>query len=92
MSLLGFMLVIFETNVVNEVTVEGLSYYFFDVVVDKYSSQDNVQVLSILSCVLQYIKLKFPEIVQLMLGSDNASCLASHDNIPFIHHLNSTIN
>ena len=30
-------------------------------------------------------------IEELVLGSDNASCLASHDNIIYIHHLNQKV-
>ena len=88
MSLLGFMLVRRVRRTVKGAHVEGLSYNFYDVVVDKYSSQDNVQVLSILDGVIDQIAMDYPEIDELMLGSDNASCLASHDNIPYIHHRN----
>ena len=90
MSILGFMLVRLVTKMVKGVPTEGLAYNFYDVVVDKYSSQDNLQVLSILDAIIDQIKLDHPEIEELMLGSDNASCLASHDNIPFIHHRNLT--
>ena len=68
--------------------VEGLSYQFYDVVVENYSSQDNVLVLRILDAIVDQIHEDFPEINELMLGSDNASCLASHDNISYIHHRN----
>ena len=88
MSLLGFMLIRRVRNTVKGVEVEGLSYQFYDVVVENYSSQDNVQVLSILDAIVDQIHEDFPEIDELMLGSDNASCLASHDNIPYIHYRN----
>ena len=89
MSLLGFMLVRRITKMINAKPIEGLEYNFYDVVVDKYSSQDNDQVLSILDDIIDQIAKYFPDITELMLASDNASCLASHDNIPFIQHCNS---
>ena len=88
MSLLGFMLIQGVERIVKDEIVQGLTYNFYDVVVDKYSSQDNVQVLDILQAMIVQIKEDFPEITELTLGSDNASCLASHDNIIFVHHLN----
>ena len=91
MSLLGFMLIQGVERKVKDEIVQGLTYNFYDVVVDKYSSQDNVQVLAILQAMIIQIKGDFPEITELTLGSDNASCLASHDNIISVHHLNSRL-
>jgi hypothetical protein len=88
MSLLGAMFVIKEKRIVKGEETIGLVYYFYDVAVDKYSSQDNVQVIAVLTSVLQFLKTDFPNLQQVMVGSDNASCLASHDNIPYIHYLN----
>lgn len=86
MSILGFMLTKRVVRLFKGVQTEGLEYHFYDVVVDKYSSQDDLQVLSILDKIIDQIKKDHPAIKELVLGSDNASCLASHDNIPFIHH------
>ena len=89
--MLGFMLIQGVERIVKDEIVQGLTYNFYDVVVDKYSSQDNVQVLAILQAMIVQIKEDFPEITELTLGSDNASCLASYDNIIFIHHLNNRL-
>ena len=42
MSLLGFMLVIRGIKGFDGKTKEGITYYFYDVVMDKYSSQGSV--------------------------------------------------
>ena len=55
---------------------------------EDYSAQDNIQVLSVLEKIIDQISIDHPLIEELMLGSDNASCFDSHDNIPFIHHRN----
>jgi hypothetical protein len=87
MSLLGAMLV---RRVVRDGKV-GLEYVFFDCIVERYSSQDNMQVLGVLTSLLPKIKQLYPEITEISIQSDNASCLASHDNIAYIHHLNKTL-
>ena len=66
--------------------VEGLEYRFYDVVVKDYSSQDHAQVTAIIESVVKKIHEELPEITTLMLGSDNASCLSSHDSIIYIHY------
>jgi hypothetical protein len=85
MSLLGAMLV---RKVIRDDGEACLEYHFFDIAVERYSSQDNMQVLGILTSLLPFIKEQFPGIAEITIQSDNASCLASHDNIPYIHHLN----
>jgi hypothetical protein len=67
---------------------EGLEQIHFDIVFDKFSSQSNVQVVSAIQELLPYLKIRFPLLEQLIIISDNASCFASHDAIPFIYHLN----
>ena len=67
---------------------ERLVYYFYDTIIYKYSSQDNVQVLAVITTVIEKVKQDFPEIDTITIGSNNASCLASHDSIPYIHLLN----
>ena len=81
MSLLGFMLV----RRIKNGDKKGLSYHYFDAVIDKYSSQDNMQVLGVLEAVCKLITREFPQLDEIMVVSDNASCLASHDNIPYVH-------
>ena len=92
MSLLGFMLIMGTEKVIKGETVKGIAYHFYDVVVDKYSSQDNVQVLGIVQEMLTRIKQDFPSIEELTLGSNNTSFLASNDNIIYVHHLNQRFN
>jgi hypothetical protein len=84
MSLLGAMLV---RRVVRDGKV-GLEYIFFDCIIDKYSSQDNMQVLGVPTSLLPLIKKLYPEINELTVQSDNASCLASRYIIAYMHHLN----
>jgi hypothetical protein len=88
MSLLGAMFVLREKRIVKGEEKVGLAYYFYDVIVDKYSSQDNVQVLATVTSILEMLRTDFPNLQDVMIGSDNASCLASHDIIPYIHNLN----
>ncbi len=47
-----------------------------------------MQVLGVLTPLLPLIKKLYPEITELTIQSDNASCLASHDIIAYIHHFN----
>jgi len=37
---------------------------------------------------MEEIKKKFPELKRVVLKTDNASCMSSHNNIPFVFHLN----
>jgi hypothetical protein len=63
MSLLGAMLV---RRVVRDGKV-GLEYIFFDCIVERYSSQDNMQVLGVLTSLLPHIKELYPEITELSI-------------------------
>ena len=87
-SLLGAMLIRRETKIIKGEEVDGLAHYYYDTVVDKYSSQDNTQVLAVVTAILSQVKIDFPDMEEVMIGSDNASCFASHDIIPYIHCLN----
>jgi hypothetical protein len=58
-------------------------YRFYDIAVEWYSRQDNVQVLGKLTTLLPLIKEHYPEITEISIQSDNASCLASHDIIAY---------
>ena len=78
------MLVMKIQQEVNGENVDGLTYHYFDVIADKYSSQDNLQALSIITAIIDLIHTDFTAVTELMLGSDNESCLASHDNIPYV--------
>jgi hypothetical protein len=57
----------------------GLENVFLDCIVERYSSQDNIQVLGVLTSLLPLIKARYPDITEISIQSDNASCLASHD-------------
>ena len=91
MSLLGAMFVRREKRALKGEEKVGLACYFYDVVVDKFPSQDNVQVLAIFTSMLSLIHAECPTLQRIMVGSDNASCLVSHDSIPYIHNLNQQI-
>ena len=66
-------------QVIKGVECIGLTYNYFDVVVQEKT-------------IVKQIKVQFSELTELMLGSDNASCLASHDSIPYILHTNTRLN
>jgi hypothetical protein len=84
MSLLGAMLV----KPVERDSKVSLGYAFFHCIVERYSTQDNMQVLEVMASLLPLIKAKYPEITAISIQPDNSSCLASHDIIAYIHHLN----
>jgi hypothetical protein len=52
-----------------------------------YLSQDNRQVLGVLTLLVPLIKAQYPNITEISIQSDNVSCLASHDVIAYIQHL-----
>ena len=89
MSLLVFMLVRRITKITKEGNEQsGLEYIFYDVAVKDYSAKDYVQVTAIIEYIVNLIHEQLPQICSVMLGSDNASCLSSHDSIICIHYLN----
>ena len=90
MSLLGFMLIFREIRYCEKTKKRksGLVKYHFDFMFENYNSQNHLQVMSALQTILPILKEKFPLIRTTTLVSDNASCFASHDGIPFIHYLN----
>ena len=84
MSLLGAMLI--EGVLHEDLCV--LKYSFEDYVIQLYSDQDHVQVASIVNLILERINEFRPNIREVCLQSDNASCFASQDFIPYIYSLN----
>ena len=66
----------------------GYEYSFEDYIIKGYSGQDNVQVGAVVSTIITRIKLTKPKIKSIIFQSDNASCFASQELIPFIHHIN----
>ena len=57
-------------------------------IIESHSSQDNIQVMAVIQQIIPFLIEKYPDITEVVLGSDNASCFASHDAIPFIYNLN----
>jgi hypothetical protein len=47
-----------------------------------------MQVIGVLTWLLPLVKAQYPDTFTISIKSDNASCLASHDSIACIHHLN----
>ena len=75
-------------SIKNDESVVGRIYNYFDVVIQDYQSQDHVQAIEIVTAIIHKIQTMYPEIADFMIGSDNTSCLASHDSITYIHYLN----
>ena len=73
MSVLGSMLVRKDSRIIAEEEAQVITNNFYDVAIEKYSRQDNVQILAILECIAKQIKNYHPDITKQMLGSDNAS-------------------
>lgn len=62
--------------------------HYADYVIDGYSTQDNVQVFAAITIIKEQISSKYPEVKELILQSDNASCFASHEHVRHVHMLN----
>lgn len=85
MSLLGAMHVQWIEKDAGD---EGFQYNFSDVAIKGYSAQDNLLVCALLQTIVRYIAEKYPFVNELCFQSDNATCFASQELIPFIYHLN----
>ena len=55
MSLLRAMLMRRETRIIKGEEVDELVHYYYDTVIDKYSSQDDPQVLAVISTILAQV-------------------------------------
>lgn len=84
MSIGGFMLVrrLVKGGVV------GLERVYIDVIIEHYSDQDHVQVSALMRIMLEEIKKRYPDLKEVYVKTDNASCMVSQDNIPYIWNLN----
>ena len=82
MSLLGTMLVQWSAE------KNGFVYRFDNIAFKGYAGQDNVQVAAAVKQVIEQVKTNYPEIREIIVQSDNATCFASQELIPFIYHLN----
>ena len=65
----------------------GYSYQFIDIVFKGYDGQDNVQEAVSVEMLVKHIHSKFPGTKEIVFQSDNATCFASQELIPFIYHL-----
>ena len=79
------MLIRILSCVVKDITKIGLEFRF---IVDQYTYQDNTQNMAIMSFVIRQIHKDFPDILEIILEYDNASCFTSYDIIPFIECFN----
>ena len=66
----------------------GYSYKFIDIVFKGYDGQDNVQVAASIKMLVEHVHSQIPGIKEIVVQSDNATCFASQELIPFIYHLN----
>lgn len=62
--------------------------HFSDYAIDGYSTQDNVQVFAAITLIREQIAVRYPDMEEIVLQSDNASCFASHEHVRNIHVLN----
>eukprot|EP00957_Ditylum_brightwellii_P055068 4173980-Ditylum_brightwellii.AAC.1 len=66
----------------------AMEYKFVNCIFKGYAGQDNVQVALALEIMVQDTKRKHPGIKEIVLQSNNATCFASQDHIPFLFHTN----
>src|SRR5688572_11376737 len=85
MSVLGSMM---TSWMINEKGVGGYQYQFKDYILKGYTGQDNLQVAAVIEKILNHVKLECPHIDQVIFQSDNATCSALQELIPFIYHRN----
>ena len=82
MSMLGTMIVQWSSE------KKGFVYRFENYAFKGYAGQDNVQVAAAIQQTVKEVKTNYPEIREIIFQSDNATCFASQELIPFIYHLN----
>lgn len=90
MSLLGAMIVQWKEkfDFSGKLVENGFEHNFIDTVVGDYTGQDHVQVAAVIEILFHHIRTHIPGITEINIESDNASCFASQNHIPFILHLN----
>ena len=91
MILLGFILIRKVFCVLKGITKVGLEFRFYDVVVDQYTYQDNAQAMVILYSMIRQVHKDILDILEIILGSDNSLCFASHNIISFIDCFNNKL-
>ena len=87
MSLLGSMVVIGKQHDGHL----GFEYHFIDYIIGGYSGKDNVQVATTLSVIIERVRKLHPKTTNIVFQSDNDTCFASQDLIPYLHHINSQL-
>ena len=87
MSLLGIM----EVRQKSDIEDEGFEYMFQDYVIKGYTSQYVVQVSSIIQLTVRTIDERHDGVNNTILQSDNSTCCASTNYVPFIYKLNTEL-
>lgn len=68
----------------------GVEYSFRDFSEGGNSAQDSVQVSVLLQAIVSFVKDKFSMVSKMIRQSENASCSASQNLIPFIFHMSAS--
>ena len=68
--------------------VRGFQYKFMDYIFKGYTGQDHTQVAAAIEKIVERVKEHIPEVKKVVFQSDNATCFASQELIPFIYHMN----
>ena len=66
----------------------ALKYSFVDYVINGYSGEEHVQFAAVINLMSNGIMKNHPNIKEVFLQSDNATCFSSQDLIPYIYQLN----
>eukprot|EP00957_Ditylum_brightwellii_P203889 15336682-Ditylum_brightwellii.AAC.1 len=88
MSVLGLMALHRRND--HQTSNTGMEYSFCDFAVGGHSAQDSVQVSALLQTIVSFVKDKFPLVSKIIVQSDNASCFASQNLIPYVFHMNAS--
>ena len=73
MSLPESILVRKETSTSKGEDLEGLACYYYNISINKCSSQDNLQVVAVITVIFFQIKVDISEVSEPMIFSDNVS-------------------
>ena len=84
MSLMGAMEMqwVKNVNAAGEL-VEGFQYSVTNYICKGYAGQDNVQVASLLEIIINEVQQKHKHVSEIILQSDNATCLRHRNIYPF---------
>ena len=84
MSMLGTMIISWT----DDDKQAGFNFHFWDFILKGYTSQDNTQVAAVVQLIVKRVKECLPNVNKIIFQSDNATCFASQELIPYIYHLN----